>query len=282
MRKRYLKITFVFLTLVTLATVVFVFLNKNYFLYNWRLNREFTFKAVNKGGLREFKHNLTGIVFVEVPSGNFLMGSPESEEGRDLYEGPVHNVKLSRFLIAKYETSVKNWKKVMGNTGGEDQHNNHPITSVSWEEVIKFCEKSGLTLPTEEQWEYACRAGTETPFSTGDTLLKEHSNFKYGVVSDFEKIKPVNSFLPNHWGLHNMHGNVEEMCLNKKYVYPIKDSKLKAAIEEELSKLPESRAIRGGSWLDDQNDCRSANRAFISLQEKRIDAGFRLVWNYSK
>ena len=122
----------------------------------------------NPQGHREYRHEETGIVFVSLPGGTFLMGSREDEDGYSEPDGPVHEVTLSSFMIAKYEVSQAQWEAVMGvgSNPSEFKGENLPVDSVSWDELHTsggFLYRKGFSLPSEAQWEYACRAGT-----TGD------------------------------------------------------------------------------------------------------------------
>jgi hypothetical protein len=141
----------------------------------------FTFLGCNEQGYPEYTHDVTGIIFVRLPGGKFNMGSPADEPFRDVDEGPVHEVTLSPFLMGKHEVTQAQWKQVMGlnpscfQVGQEcadrlppdGNGDNLPVEQVSWDDCQEFEAKTGLTLPTEAQWEYACRAGTQTAFSFG-------------------------------------------------------------------------------------------------------------------
>ena len=133
----------------------------------YRLSRDFERLRTNEQRYREYRHRQTGIVMVRVPGGTFWMGSPESEAGRVDNEGPVHEVTLSPFLIAKYEVSQAEWKKIMGDNPSKLKGDALPVTMISWKDCQEFCEKTGLSFPTEAQWEYSCRAGTTTRFWSG-------------------------------------------------------------------------------------------------------------------
>jgi formylglycine-generating enzyme required for sulfatase activity len=161
---------------------------------------------------------------VSIPAGSFLMGSPENEPDRIDDEGPQHKVTLSAFLMSQTPITQAQWRAVAALPTLEldlnpDPSNfkgpNRPVESVNWFEAMEFCRRLSrhtgrfYTLPSEAQWEYACRAGTTTPFYCGATLLPGLANF------NGRETKPVASFPANAWGLHDMHGNVWEWCLDE-------------------------------------------------------------------
>ncbi len=247
----------------------------------------------NEQGYEEFEHLQSGIIFVHLPGGEFLMGSPPKEKGH-LWHEYQHKVTISPFLIAKYEVSVGHWEAVMGKQarGTVIKGANLPVTDVSWEKCFgaedSFCQKLGLQLPTEAQWEYACRAGTTTPFFFGEDLTEDQVNFNnrypYKVESPVIYPKrgwksniPVHTLLPNGFGLHHMHGNVFEWCED---VYNNNYYRSEAAKNGDLAHFEEngSRIIRGGSWRSAAALCRSASRDWYSSKDESSDIGFRPVW----
>jgi len=164
--------------------------------------------------------------FVLIPSGEFIMGSPSNEEGRDRDEGPQHRVRISKgFYMGQTEVTQSQWRSVMSTKPSRFKGNNLPVEQVPWNDAVEFCKKlsqrKGKTyrLPTEAEWEYACRAGTSTPFNTGSTISTSQANyngnFTYGSGQkgvDRQKTTEVGSFAPNSFGLYDMHGNVWEWC----------------------------------------------------------------------
>ena len=226
------------------------------------------------------------------PPGTFLMGSPETEEGRTESE-VLHPVTLTEgFWMAKTEVTQKQWQSVMGTTirqqrkkvnerRGTDWKENgsgakHPICFVDWEECQEFCRKAGVSLPTEAEWEYACRAGSTGAYAgTGDLdkmgWYHAAKNKKEGASHPVAKKKP------NTWGLHDMHGNVQEWCEDWFGDYPI------VAVTDPTGPAWGSyRVLRGGAGYgfpkeDGRRSCRSASRAFTDPKRAYSDMGFRPV-----
>jgi formylglycine-generating enzyme required for sulfatase activity len=172
-----------------------------------------------------------------IPAGSFLMGSPEHEPHRSKTEGPQHEVTLAAFWMAKTPITqaqwreVASWPRVERHLVSDPSHfkgDNRPVEQVSWHDAMEFChrlsQRTGkkYTLPSEAQWEYVCRAGTTTPFHFGPTISTEvanyDGNYTYGQGSKGiyrEQTTDVASFPDNAWGLHDMHGNVWEWCLDE-------------------------------------------------------------------
>ena len=184
------------------------------------------------------------------------MGSPETEPGRDSYREGQHQVKLSKgFWFMETEVSQKQWNAVMGNNPSEIQDDGLPVTNVSWHDCRDFfwkCSSMGLpvTFPTEEQWEYACRAGT-----TGEYSGNLYEMAWYASNSD-SKTHPVGTKKPNAWGLYDMHGNVCEWCADM---------------------FSGGRNVRGGGAANDAPQCRSANCFWNYPDSKEPFLGFRCV-----
>ena len=185
---------------------------------------------------KQFRVDLGNDVFLEmvqIPGGTFMMGSPESEKGRDDDEAQ-QQITVNDFYMGKYEVTQEQWQAIMGNNPSRfDKGGKYPVEKVSWNDCQEFCEKlsekTGLTftLPTEAQWEYACRAGTTTPFYYGETLSTDianyNGNYVYGKGTKGvyrKETTEVGSFPANGFGLYDMHGNVWEWCQDdyqKKY-----------------------------------------------------------------
>lgn len=193
------------------------------------------------------------------PPGSFVMGSPAKEKNRDDDE-TQHTVTLTEgFWLAKTEVTRKQWKSVMGTNycndpsrhGGQWLGNDLPVQNVNWAEGEAFCRKTGVRLPTEAEWEYACRAGATGPYA-GTGKLKTMGwyvgNSEYDTHS-------VGRLKPNAWGLYDMHGNVLEWCADWYGAYP------SGTVENPTGAgFGQIRVLRGGSYDDDEQACRSANR----------------------
>lgn len=244
---------------------------------------------------------VAGIPFAEIPAGIFLMGSPESEKGRDADEGPVHEVEITQpFYMGIHQVTQEQYKRVMGKNPsyfsasgrGRDRIKDldtriFPVEQVSWDDAVAFCENlsqsEGVSfrLPTEAEWEYACRAGTTTRFHFGDTLSSVQANFNgkypYGNVPEgpyLERPTSVGSYPPNSLGIYDMHGNVGEWCSDwYESGYYSKSPKK----DPNGPRSGEYRVLRGGSWYDHPLICRSACRYWYGASSRVVDVGFRLL-----
>ena len=228
----------------------------------------FIFSAVNTQGYSEYTHAPSGLTFVLLPGGEFQMGSPESEAKRGTNE-PLHTVTLSPFLIAKYEVTQAEYEAVMTghaslsatpsfNFGYSPVDLERPVEQVSWHDLQDpdgFLARTGLSLPSEAQWEYASRGGQAGQFA-GTTVL-EDMGWYFGNASGSHQ--PVGAKQGNQVGLHDMHGNVFEWCED---VYaPDFYETLEAVGLDPLSDTGSGDQVcRGGSFLDAASNCRSANR----------------------
>jgi len=224
---------------------------------------------------------------VAIKGGTFEMGSPSSEQDRDNDEGPVHTVELDGFWMGRYEVTQEQWQAIIGNNPSYFKGYNLPVERVSWNEVMEFCkklsEKTGkkYTLPSEAQWEYACRAGTKTPFHTGYTISTDQANYDgnyiYGTGTKGvyrQKTTSVENFNPNSFGLYDMHGNVWEWCLDYYDENYYSKSPSKNPVNMNSSSY---RVLRGGSWVRNPGDCRSAGRTGINPDFRYDRLGFRVV-----
>lgn len=237
---------------------------------SWRFWRLFESIGRNEQGLPEYRHRQTGIVMVRVPGRTFMMGSPEDEAGRFVDE-LRHEVTLSPFLIGKFEVTQAIWEQVMGSNPSKFKGESLPMERVSWNECKEFLSKVGLEFPTEAQWEYACRAGTTGPYS--GTGVLEEMGWHEGNSGD--TTHPVGEKKPNGFGLHDMHGNVEEWCedVSDREFYS------KAMQEDPVCKSGSGfRVVRGGGYYSNARVCRSADRGGVRPSGRYDFIGFRVAY----
>jgi len=260
----------------------------------WSMER----RPLQVEGYREELGEGVEITMVKIPAGSFLMGSPTDEPERLEYEDPQHEVTLGSFFMAQTPITQAQWRAVAGWQKVErdlkpdpSQFNgaNRPVEQVSWHEAMEFCrrlsQRTGQRygLPSEAQWEYACRAGSTTPFHFGATLTPELANYDSNHVygngpkgTYREQTIDVASFPANGWGLHDMHGNVWEWCEDHWH-----DSYNFAPGDDQAWLIPaaaddEPRLLRGGSWYNNPGFCRSACRYVIHPGSRSYFIGFRV------
>ena len=225
--------------------------------------------GTNPQGYPEFRHRSSGIVFVSLPGGTFLMGSPEGEEGRGAKEGPLHEVTLSPFMIAKYEVTQKQWTDVMGPFAEQfDFPGDNRPARVGWNHIQDFEAVTGLGLPTEAQWEYACRAGTLGPYAGTGNL----DDMGWHKGNSGGQTHPVGLKQPNQFGLFDMHGNAFEWCEDIFDWNFYKEPKARA-LNPVATAGSERRVVRGGSYYYYPGACRSALRSGYPPSFMRV--GFR-------
>jgi formylglycine-generating enzyme required for sulfatase activity len=258
------------------------------------------------------------LTMLRIPSGSFMMGSPEEEMGRKSVEGPQHEVTLGEFLMSRTPITQAQWRAVANwqprpearETWGRDLNPDpfrfkgkkarllkgeantdlRPVEQVNWHDAMEFCsrlsQRTGRTysLPSEAQWEYACRAGSTTPFAFGETITTDLANYDgnttygKGPKGEYrEQTTPVGSFPANAWGLQDMHGNVYEWCLDHWH-----NSYEGAPSDGSLWLDPETgddtrRLLRGGSWSGYPRYCRSACRYQGAPGSVYYNVGFRVV-----
>ncbi|MDM8550268.1 SUMF1/EgtB/PvdO family nonheme iron enzyme, partial [Desulfobacterales bacterium HSG2] len=211
---------------------------------------------------------------IYIPGGTFMMGSPETEKGRYPRESPQHEVTLSPFFMGKYPVTQEQYEAVTGENPSCFRGANRPVSEVSWNDAVAFCEKlsrrTGKTyrMPTEAEWEYACRAGTTTPFHFGETITPKLANYNYNCG----KTTDVGTFPPNAFGLCDMHGNIWEWCRDWFDDYPSGH-----VIDPEGPSSGSNRVKRGGSWSGSAGSCRSAGRGRDSPGRRSNALGLRLV-----
>jgi formylglycine-generating enzyme required for sulfatase activity len=248
-------------------------------------------RAVSELGLPlEVKTAKTGIMLRLVPGGSFTMGSPDHEEDRGDGE-TQHEVTLSKpFYCGKYEVTQGQWEQVMGSNPSyfKNAGREAPVEKVSWEDcqvyLGKLCQMEGVPkgtyrLLTESEWEYACRAGTTTPFCYGDDLDSSLANcdgnhpYGNGPKGEYRKTSVrVGRFRPNGFGLYDMHGNVWEWCQDWHGEYPGGPTRDPLGPASGVN-----RVIRGGSWRHVARYCRSAIRDRLTPDDRFYNLGLRLA-----
>ncbi len=228
----------------------------------------FTFSGnlVETTDLPIYLHKKTKMEFVLLPSTSFTMGS---EQG-DSDEIPTRQMTLPAFLISRHAVVQRVWRKVMRNNPSLFRGAEYPVENVTWNEAQLFCKRTELMLPTEAQWEYACKAGNDNDYYWGNK--EEFENYAWCMESANNTTYAVGQKGANAFGLHDMAGNVWEWCLDSYRSYSEAD-------------LPEKknagcRVIRGGSWLDPVEHCRSAYRYGCGIEDIHDRTlGFRVVYN---
>lgn len=229
---------------------------------------------------------------IAIPGGTFMMGSPEGE-GEDC-ERPQHEVRVSKFFMGKYTITQAQYYQVMSENPSYCRGNdNRPVESVNWHDAREFCqrisEKTGkkYRLPSEAEWEYACRAGTTTRYSFGNEISLKFANYYTGndFVEPLIKLgfryttNVVGKYLPNAFGLYDMHGNVWEWCEDDWHVN-YKDAPNDGSVW--LSESGSAKVARGGSFFNKSFGCRSAKRfCIIYSTRKNFDIGFRVVCDFN-
>lgn len=224
---------------------------------------------------------------VSLPGGAFKMGSPAQELERERGEGPQHQVTIPAFSMGKFEVTQAQWRAIMGSNPSREKVLTRPVDNVSWEDAVAFCQrlsqKTGrdYRLPSEAEWEYACRGGTTTPFHMGETITPELANY-WGIYAYGEgpkgqyrkKTVGVGSFPANAFGLHDMHGNVSEWCQDTWHEsYQGAPTNGSAWVKEGDAR----RINRGGSMSANPQLCRSAQRRYNNSSFLTYDLGFRVV-----
>jgi formylglycine-generating enzyme required for sulfatase activity len=209
---------------------------------------------------------------VLIPSGRFIMGSPESEFGRRGDE-TQHEVIISKdFYLGKYEVTQEQWERVMGNNPSSEKGKDLPVTDISWDECVEFTKKlndsikQGFRLPTEAEWEYACRAGTQTAYAFGNNITKEQANF------DGMGITPVGKYKSNDFGIYDMHGNLWEWCSDWASQY-----EGNSVTDPKGPDSGTSCVLRGGTFFNSSSFVRSANRVNFTPNNRSDIVGFRLA-----
>ena len=260
---------------------------------NWRgpKNMNVTLEKVEFNGVVEY--NGMRLEMVKITAGTFMMGSPSSESGR-YNDEKQHPVTLTKdYWLGKYEVTQAQWRAVMGNNPSYFKGDNRPVAQIFWNEAKRFCDKLNeryagklprgykFDLPTEAQWEYACRAGTTTAYSYGDSSdtdkMNYNGNYPCGPGAPKgeyrqETVDVGSLGYKNAWGLYDMHGNVYEWCRDWYGGYS------DGAVTDPVGPgTGEARVFRGGSWGDYAKLCRSALRNYNSRGDRDSYLGFRLA-----
>ena len=223
---------------------------------------------------------------IAIPGGKLLLGSKNEEANRTKSEISQQLTSLSSFWMSKYAITQEQWQVVMGYNPSRFKGETRPVEQISWYEAIEFCQKLSaqtgrkFRLPTEIEWEYACRAGTTTDFHFGATITTDLANYDgicsyaQGPKGEYRKqTLNVGSFSPNAFGLYNMHGNVREWCSSIwQQNYQGEEAVVNQAGENLL------RILRGGGWVDHPRFCRSASRCGLKANVKSFFVGFRVVF----
>jgi formylglycine-generating enzyme required for sulfatase activity len=234
---------------------------------------------------------------VSIPGGSFIMGAPENEPNSRNRERPQHEVTVGSFFMGRYPITqaqwriVANWSQVERSLDRDPSRfkgDNRPVEQVSWEEAVEFCQrlsaKTGKTyrLPSEAEWEYACRAGTTSPFHFGEIITTDLANYNgdytYNNSPKGEyriETTDVGTFPANRWGLHDLHGNVWEWCSDDWHdSYEEAPEDGRAWLEAKATDT--YKLLRGGCWNYNPNYCRSAYRNNNTRDNRNLNFGFRV------
>jgi formylglycine-generating enzyme required for sulfatase activity len=224
-----------------------------------------------------------GLELAPIPAGTFALGSPKDEPGREEREGPQTRVTISKpFWLGATEVTQQQWQAVMETNPSQFKTEGYAVEKISWAEAVTFCERltareraagrlpNGYVyaLPTEAQWEYACRAGTTGRYAGDFEALTWH----YKNTADAMSPSPVGKKQPNAWGLYDMHGNVSEWCADWYGNYPGGSVTDPAGPSSGLF-----RVVRGGSWGAAPQDCRSAFRLALKPERQGNSIGVRVA-----
>lgn len=258
-------------------------------------------EKVTNRGYKYFFSKKTCLEMISIPSGQYLIGAPKSELGWKLSQSPQSLVNIQTFCLSRYPITQRQWREVaklepvnieLNPYPAHFEGYDRPVEQINWWEAGEFCDRlsrlTGLNyrLPAEKEWEYACRGGTSTPFHFGPTISTDLANYsgvdwdyggkvcsygRYGGGSlgcDRRETTPVGMFaVANPFGLYDLHGNVREWCADY-----WRDNYEAATIEDR-----DRRVLRGGSWNDGPNKCRSAYRVKFLATAGLYDIGFRVV-----
>jgi formylglycine-generating enzyme required for sulfatase activity len=216
--------------------------------------------------------------FALIPSGEFSVRLDVDETGGDSSQSPTQRITITKsFYMGRCEVTQEQYEKIMGVNPAQFESPNRPVDTVSWYEATEFCNKLSSTLnvpfrlPTEAEWEYACRAGTTTTYYWGDDF---DSRYARTIEDRSSGTSNVKTRLPNAWGLYDMSGNVWEWCADW---YSKRDSDLESAVDPKGPSGANFRVLRGGSWGNSRRNCRCAHRNWHTPNHRYDDCGFRVV-----
>ena len=243
--------------------------------------------------------NYQTLEMVSIPAGKFIMGASVKEKDSSDREHPLHWVTVANFLMGKYPVTQAQWRTVakipqvkreLDPNPSHFKGDNRPVECISWLDTIEFCDRLSAhtgkqyRLPSEAEWEYACRGNTQTPFAYGATLTSQLANYATSYSYASEKIIPyrhattdVGSFLPNAFGLYDLHGLVREWCADpwhENYQGAPNSSKTWNKGGKQAW-----RTLRGGSWANKPSHCRSAHRSGYPANSLNRAIGFRVATN---
>jgi formylglycine-generating enzyme required for sulfatase activity len=245
-----------------------------------------TTKSGQADRLIEDLGNKVQLEMVKIPGGEFLMGAPSSEHTSRENERPQHLVKIPRFYLGRYPITQEQYGAIMGNNPSQCTGDRLPVENVDWNDAQLFCQRltaytqKNYRLPTEAEWEYACRARTTTPFCFGETISTKLANYNgkltygSGIQGEYQsKATPVGDFPPNGFGLCDMHGNLWEWCADSWH-----DNYSGAPIDGSAWTGSASRVLRGGSWFVNPSACRSAYRGRANPGDSDAYIGLRVAY----
>jgi formylglycine-generating enzyme required for sulfatase activity len=221
---------------------------------------------------------------VVIPGGEFLMGSPDSDKNARSDEKPHHSVRITKsFYLGMHEVTQAQYTGIMGQNPSRNKSlQDWPVDNVAWNDAVEFCRrlsgKEGVTyrLPTEAEWEYACRAGSTTAWSCGDSESPLGDYACYAANSS-QTTHPIGKRKPNAWGLYDMHGNVWEWCQDWYDGSYYGQFQAGVAVDPQGPPTAAYRVLRGGGWNSNGLSCRSANRYGNAPAFRDQDDGFRVV-----
>jgi len=245
---------------------------------------------------RQYLNETIYIDMINIPGGFFLMGSPKEEKDSLNIERPQHSVCIPSFWMSKYPITQEQWTVIMKSNPSRFKGSRKPVDKVTWHQSQTYCKilsqrfQKKFRLPSEGEWEYACRAGTNSEFYCGQTIISSIANYdsrysyKQEMITDFiNETTEVGLFPPNGFGLYDMCGNVWEWCQDSWHDnYENAPTNEKPWINSTLFSAKEKKRVRrGGSWRNKASYCRSSSRSCFDADSADITLGFRIVMENS-